>query len=140
MLHLFLIRKWKKPEYTIGQLYCNGEKLCNVIEDTDRGLNQYMTEAQISKIKIKDKTAIPAGTYKLEVSMSPKFKRELIMVCDVPGYVGIRIHRGNTADHSSGCLIPGLNTAKGMVTNSTEYELKLTEMVKNADEAYITIV
>lgn len=101
MLQLLLIRKWKKTEYTIGQLYVNGEFFCNTVEDVDRGLNQNMTEAQVLKIKVKDETAIPTGTYKLEVTMSPKFKRELIMVCDVPGFVGIRVHRGNYAGHKT---------------------------------------
>ena len=140
MLQLLVIRKWKSEDYTIGQLYVNGEKLCNTMEDKDRCLNQNMTKAQIDKIKVKGVTAIPTGTYRLQVSMSPKFKRELIEILDVPCYQGVRIHRGNTAKDSEGCILPGLNTAKGMVTNSTEYEIKLTEMVKNDSDAYITII
>jgi hypothetical protein len=140
MLQLLVIRKWKNEEYTIGQLYVNGEKLCNTMEDKDRGLNQNMTKAQIDKVKIKGVTAIPTGTYKLQVSMSPKFKRDLIEIMDVPGYQGVRIHRGNTAKDSEGCILPGLNTAKGMVTKSTEFEIKLTDMVKKDSEAYITII
>lgn len=140
MLQLLLIRKWKKAEYTIGQLYVNGEFFCNTVEDVDRGLNQNMTEAQVLKVKVKDETAIPTGTYKLEVTMSPKFKRELIMVCDVPGFVGIRMHRGNYAKDSSGCVIVGENKVKGGVINSTQYEIKLTELVKNNPEAYLTII
>ena len=52
----------------------------------------------------------------------------------------IRIHRGNTAEDSAGCVIVGENTSKGRLTNSTKYELQITEMVKKADFAYITII
>lgn len=144
MLHLTLIRKWKKPEYTIGQLFAGGRMICNTIEDRDRGLHMYMTEAEIKKIKVQNETAIPVGTYRLTVSMSPKFGRKLIEVLNVPGYSGIRIHKGNTAKDSAGCILPGNNTEKGKVTNSTKFEELLTSMVEsaisNGEEAYLTII
>lgn len=144
MLHLTLIRKWKKPDYTIGQLFAGGRMICNTIEDCDRGLNQHMTEAEIKRIKVQNETAIPVGTYKLTVSMSPKFGRKLIEVLNVPGYLGIRVHKGNTAKDSAGCILPGNNTEKGKVTNSTKYEELLTSMVEsaisNGEEAYLTII
>ena len=144
MLHLTLIRKWKKTEYTIGQLFAGGRLICNVIEDADRGLNQFMSEAELRRRKIIGETAIPVGTYKLGVSVSPKFGRKLVEVLNVPGYSGIRIHKGNTAKDSAGCLIPGNNTEKGKVTNSTKYEELITSMVESAinndEEAYLTII
>ncbi len=144
MLHLTLIRKWKKPEYTIGQLFAGGRMICNTIEDCDRGLNQHMTETEIKRIKVQNETAIPVGTYKLTVSMSPEFGRKLIEVLNVPGYLGIRIHKGNTAKDSAGCILPGNNTEKGKVTNSTKFEELLTSMVEsaisNGEEAYLTII
>lgn len=144
MLHLTLIRKWKKPEYTIGQLFAGGRMICNTIEDCDCGLNQHMTEAEIKRIKVQNETAIPVGTYKLTVSMSPKFGRKLIEVLNVPGYLGIRVHKGNTAKESAGCILPGNNTEKGKVTNSTKFEELLTSMVEsaisNGEEAYLTII
>lgn len=140
MLHFLLDRKWRKPAYTIGRLYVNGEFLCNTIEDVDRKLNQNMSATEIQRIKVAAETAIPTGTYAMRVTMSPKFKRELVEIVNVPGFSGIRVHRGNTAEDSAGCVIVGDNTSKGRVTNSTKYELQITEMVKKADYAYITII
>lgn len=144
MLHFTLIRKYRKEAYTIGQLFENGVFLCNTIEDRDRGLNNNMAASAILKIKVPNETAIPTGTYKLVVSESPKFKRDLIEVVGVPGFVGIRIHKGNTAQDSAGCIIPGINTEKGKVTDSTKYEELLTKKVKAAiaknDDCYLTII
>ena len=144
MLHLTLFRKWKNTEYTIGQLFAGGRLICNTVEDSDRGLNMYMKEAEIKRIKIQNETAIPVGTYKLAVSVSTKFKRKLIEVLNVPGYSGIRFHKGNTAKDSAGCIIPGENKVKGGVINSTHYEELLTSMVESAlnnkEETYLTII
>lgn len=58
--------------------------------------------------KIPGVTAIPAGTYEIRDTYSPRFKRMMLEVVGVPGFQGIRIHSGNTADDTDGCLIPGL--------------------------------
>ena len=58
-------------------------------------------------VKVQDETAIPAGSYKMKISKSPKFGRLLPEILDVPGFSEIRIHKGNTAADSSGCLIIG---------------------------------
>lgn len=140
MLHLLLTRNYRKATYTIGKLYANGTLVCNTMEDVDRRLFQGQPLADILKIKIKGETAIPTGTYRLVVSESPKFKRPLIEVCDVPGFSGIRIHALNTAEQSEGCIGPGLNTAVGRITDSRKYENILTEMVAKEKEAYLTII
>lgn len=144
MLHFTLIRKYRKDTYTIGQLFENGAFVCNTIEDRDRGLNNNMSAQAILKIKVANETAIPTGTYKLSVSESPKFKRDLIEVIGVPGFVGIRIHKGNTAQDSAGCIIPGINSERGKVTDSTKYEELLTKKVRAAiaknEECYLTII
>lgn len=140
MLHILITRNWRKTDYTVGRLYVNGTQLCNSIEDTDRRLFQGQPLSEILKIKVKGKTAIPTGTYRIRVTESPKFKRPLIEVVDVPGFSGIRIHALNSAEESEGCIGPGLNTAPGRVTDSRKYENILTDMVAKEPEAYITIV
>lgn len=140
MLHILITRNWRKTDYTVGRLYVNGMQLCNSIEDTDRRLFQGQPLSEILKIKVKGKTAIPTGTYRIRVTESPKFKRPLIEVVDVPGFSGIRIHALNSAEESEGCIGPGLNTAPGRVTDSRKYENILTDMVAKEPEAYITIV
>ena len=48
---------------------------------------------------------IPAGTYPMVVTESPKFKRLMPLVCQVPEHSGIRIHRGSRPEHSTGCIL-----------------------------------
>lgn len=131
-MKLGLHRKYKKQNYTIGQLFINGELFCNTIEDRDRGLDASMSIGEIQSKKLYTETAIPTGTYRVTLTYSNKFKRILPLINNVKGFEGIRIHRGNTAKDSAGCPIVGLNTKKGMVTNSTEYEKKLIDILTKA--------
>lgn len=128
-MELLLERKWCKPDYTIGRLYVNGKFYCNTLEDTVRDINKNGT-FDCGEFKISGHTAIPYGKYEVIVNYSPKFKRELPRLLNVPHFEGILIHKGNTHKDSSGCVLVGENTKKGMVLNSTKYELELTKMLK----------
>ena len=70
---LHIQRFAKKAAYTIGRLYIDGVYFCDILEDTDRGLDSSMTLAQIQRIKVHGKTAIPTGIYDVLLSYSPKF-------------------------------------------------------------------
>ena len=48
---------------------------------------------------------IPEGTYKVERTWSPKFKKFLPELIDVPDRYGVRIHRGSLPEHSRGCIL-----------------------------------
>ena len=73
-MELKLIRKYRKTDYTIGILYINNKYFCEILEDTDRGLKDSMSLEEIKKIKIKDQTCIPYGTYTITLDVvSPKF-------------------------------------------------------------------
>ena len=63
-------------------------------------------------------TAIPTGRYQITATYSPHFNRTLPLLNNVPGYSGVRIHPGNTAADTDGCILVGENTAKGRVNNS----------------------
>lgn len=121
-MELLLKRRYKGPTYTVGSLYLNGKYFCDTIEDKVRDLTK--------EPKVKHKTAIPAGTYKVIVNMSPKFKRELPRLLNVPHFEGILIHGGVSADSSSGCVILGENKIKGKVINSAKYVNELTALLK----------
>ena len=140
----------KKPTYTIGKLYIDGVYFCDTVEDTDRGLFQGQSLDLIKKIKIPNKTAIPTGTYKLTLNIvSPKYSKKAIYqeICkgrvprllDVPGYDGVLIHIGNSADDSSGCILVGQNKVVGKVINSTETFRKLYNKIKGQKDLTIQI-
>lgn len=126
-------RAWKKDGYTISRLYVNGELFgCNTLEDTDRGLSQDMQLEEIKKKKVYGQTAIPRGSYECVYTYSNRFKKMLPLLKDVPGFDGIRIHSGNSAKDTEGCILVGLNLKKGMVLNSREWTNKLVSKMKEA--------
>lgn len=127
-----LHRKWRKKGYSIGILYVNGQRICETLEDEDRGLRSDMALATIRQLKVKGETAIPVGTYQVAYTYSPKFKKMLPLLMNVPGYDGIRIHSGNTAKHTEGCLLCGRNTEVGTVTNSRYWTNKVNAMIEQA--------
>lgn len=96
-------RTFKGSEYTIGKLYIDGNYLCDTLEDTVRP----------EGVKIAGKTAIPAGAYKVKKTMSPRFKKILPEILNIKGFSGVRIHAGNTAKDTEGCILLGLNKIKG---------------------------
>ena len=127
-------RRWKKESYTIGELFVNGVRLCNTLEDKDRGLNSSMPVGIINQKKIYGLTAIPTGTYKVVLSYSPKFAKKawakkygglVPEILNVKGYSGVRIHIGQTDKDTLGCILVGENKEVGKVINSTKcyYEL-----------------
>lgn len=126
-------RAWKRDGYTISRLYVNGELFgCNTLEDTDRGLRQNMKISEIKSKKVYGETAIPCGSYECVYTYSNRFKKMLPLLLNVPGFEGIRIHSGNSAKDTEGCILIGLNLKKGMVLNSREWTDKLIQTMKTA--------
>ena len=126
-----LCRKYRKSGYTIGILSIDGLTICNTLEDTDRGLTDKMSSSEIAAIKLNGKTAIPTGTYKIIMSYSPRFKKEMPLLCAVKGFEGIRIHSGNTAADTEGCILCGRNTEVGKVTDSKFWTGTVYNYIKN---------
>jgi hypothetical protein len=79
---------------TIGELYIDGEFFCDTLEDKNRDINKN-GKFDNKEQKVYGETCIPYGEYKVELTYSPKFKRVLPILQDVPEFSGIRIHRGN---------------------------------------------
>ena len=138
-----LHRKWLKKGYSIGILYINGTRICETLEDEDRGLQEFNPLEEIKKKKIKGETAIPVGTYQVTWTYSPRFKKMLPLLNGVPGYEGIRIHSLNTAKETEGCIGCGRNTKVGTITNSRYWTNKVCAMIekacKNGEQVTITI-
>lgn len=129
MLRIKIERRWPKDDYTIGRVLINGRVVCNSLEDTDRKLNAGMSESEIRKIKVYGKTAIPKGSYRVYLRVSPKFKERywakkyggmVPYISGVKGFEGCLIHVGNRAEDTDGCILVGMNTAKGRLTQSAE--------------------
>lgn len=134
-----LVRIAFKSTYTIGKLYVDDTYFCDVLEDVDRGLDSSMTESEILKKKVKGQTAIPTGHYVINITYSPKYKRMMPLLLDVKGFSGIRIHSGNTAKDTEGCLIVGKNKKVGMVLESRDTYQRLFEMMQGEKNIIIDI-
>ena len=76
---------------------------------------------------------IPVGTYPVSVTFSPRFKRMLPLIGNVPGRSGIRIHGGTKPEHSTGCVL---------VSNPKDRE-RITEFInqnkQNNEKTFIHI-
>ena len=103
-----IVRTFKGAEYTIGKLYIDGAYFCDTLEDTVRTKGE----------KVYGRTAIPSGMYRVKKTYSPRFKKVLPEILEVEGFSGVRIHAGNTAKDTEGCVLLGLNKTKGAVINS----------------------
>lgn len=144
-MKLMLKRKFLGDKYTIGDLFTDGKFFCNTIEDTVRELPVtclYTSKGESCKCKGKvyAQTAIPAGTYKVTMEYSPRFKRKLPLLHNVPHFIGILIHSGNDESDSAGCLIVGNNTIKGKVTNSRVTSDKLNAILSKETQITIEII
>lgn len=139
MMKLKLKRIAFKPTYTIGRLFVDGKYVCDVLEDRDRGLTDSMTLEEIMRIKKYGETAIPYGTYKVQITYSPKYKKMMPILCGVKGFEGIRIHSGNTSKDTLGCLLVGRNSKVGMVTESRKTYNMLFQMIKDQKDIIIEI-
>lgn len=136
-MNLELKRIFKGKDYTIGRLFIDGKYFCDTLEDPVRQLDS-------ADDKIYSKTAIPAGKYKISMSVvSPKYSirksynwcgGRLPRLLDVPFFEGILIHSGNTPDHTAGCILVGENKIKGQVINSMNTLKNLWVKLNVADE------
>ena len=123
-LKLVLDRVYYTRESTIGELSIDGKFECYILEDFDR-----LSKA---RRKVHGKTAIPKGTYKIRLSKSSKFKRVLPLLINIPGFSGIRIHAGNTAKDTEGCLLPGATRSENFVGQSKRAFNKLFKKLVRA--------
>lgn len=119
----------KKDTYTIGRMSVDGIYFCDTLEDKDRGLTPDMPLSLIQKKKVKGQTAIPTGSYAVDMNtVSPKFGSRpwarpfggiVPWLLDVPGFSKVLIHVGNTSADTEGCILVGRNTEVGKLTSSS---------------------
>ena len=147
-MELILERIAKRKTYTIGRLsileevideYSTGTAeryFCDTLEPTWR---DYKNGAY----KVKGRSAIPEGRYAVVISFSPKFKQWLPILLGVPKFDGIRIHAGNTAADTEGCILVGKNKLVGQVVDSRIWlhrlKQKIVEAKSRGEPVWITI-
>lgn len=135
-MKLLLQRETFSPDSTIGRLYVDSVIECFTLEDTDRKLEE-------GGEKIAGSTCIPRGIYRAILDYSNRFKRVLPRLLDVPNYVGVRIHPGNTSADTEGCILPGTGIGPDRLFNSRAAFEKLFSKMEQADdkgeEIWITI-
>lgn len=96
-MELTLNRIFLGSSATIGELLINNKHLCDTLEDRVRPEGE----------KVYGKTAIPEGTYEVKLTHSPRFKKILPEILNVPNFSGIRIHTGNSSKDTEGCILVG---------------------------------
>ena len=148
-MKLLLKRIAKRDTYTIGKLYIDDKYFADTLEDPDRGLTNSMSREQIAKIKVYGETAIPTGTYNIDMNtVSAKFKNrswaspykgKIPRLQNVPGYEGVLIHPGTTSKDTLGCILVGNNTSKGMITQSQATFHQLMSILTKGTNITITI-
>lgn len=139
-MKLTLKRTYFADTYTIGKLLIDGVPFCDVLEDLNRDLNHDGDLDDEGEGKIYGQTAIPFGTYKVVITPSARFKRELPLLVDVPHFEGIRIHAGNDSSDTHGCLLVGENKVKGKVINSVATMDRLMPILKKAKDIEIEVI
>jgi len=121
-------RTTKTPAATIGEMSINGKFQCYTLEDTYREV----VGQPIHTWKINSKTAIPAGTYNIIITMSPRFKKLLPRLENVAGFSGVLIHPGNTSEDTEGCILVGTSKTKDFVGGSQAAFKKLFPLIEKA--------
>lgn len=135
-MNLLLQREIVSDISTIGTLYVDGLRECHTLEDRDRHLED-------GGAKVYGETAIPRGTYKVVITYSNRFKQEMPLLVDVPQFDGIRIHSGNEAADTHGCILVGGGIGQDRVFNSRNaYQIlfnKLSAAIALGEEIEIEI-
>jgi hypothetical protein len=104
---------------TLGRLYQalpdgSDEYLCETLEDKVREIDG----KPVHEWKVYGQTAIPRGAYKVIIDHSPRFGRDLPRLLQVPGFDGVRIHPGNTARDTEGCILVGVGRGPNSISQS----------------------
>lgn len=127
-MKLRLERQASGTSCTIGELFIDDQPWCATLEDVIRE----KPGVPVSDWKIAGRSAIPAGTYRVEVTYSPRFKCDLPLLYDVPGFTGVRIHAGNTDADTEGCVLVGTWKGGEMIYKSRAMLASVLDMLEIA--------
>lgn len=131
-MELTLLRKVRTKNSTIGELLIDNKFYCYALEDMDRQLVDDNIIKWSTKLKIKGATAIPYGRYEVIINFSNRFQQSMPLLLNVPDYLGIRIHAGNTDKNTEGCLLVGFTKATDFIGNSRRAYKSLFPIIREA--------
>lgn len=138
-MHAILQREPTVKETTLGVLFLDGVFQCFTLEDAVREV----LGARVETWKVPGRTAIPLGTYPLDLTYSPKFGRSLPLVVGVPGFEGIRIHPGNKAGDTDGCILLGQSRVGAFLTESAAaclaFQTRLADALQRGAACTLTL-
>ena len=146
-MKLTIKRTITRNNYTLGELYIDGQFFCSTLEDRDRGLTQSMSVEQIKSMKVPGETAIPKGTYKVTLDVvSPKFSKypfymevcegKLPRLIDVKGYEGVLIHVADGIKRDAllqGCIGIGNLSSEEYLINGKQVFTEFYNRIKGND-------
>lgn len=124
-MHLTMFREPSVNGATLSKLFNGLDFVCDVLEDEVREIHGL----PVAEWKVPGQTAIPAGTYEVDVCYSQRFGPNTLTLLDVPGYSSIRIHAGNTDEDTEGCLLVGVRLGKDAITMSRATLLKIKDLI-----------
>ena len=139
-MELTIIRDTYTSKSTIGKLFIDGVEFCYTLEDIVRG----------EGIKVYGETAIPEGEYSMTMSYSNRFKQLMPLLYNKPNltvkddkgisFSGIRIHSGNKAEHSHGCILLGSSKSIDFIGNSRKTYKEFLKVLGDFDILKINII
>ena len=127
-MKIVVVRDTFTQNSTIGKMLIDGAFFCYTLEDT------------IRDTKIAGETAIPYGTYKVIVNMSNRFKRLMPLLLNVPNFEGVRVHNGNTKEHTHGCILVGATKSKDFIGDSKVTFNKLMTKLNGVKDITLEII
>lgn len=102
-MEIAIKRLWPVPGTTVGILYADEQQVCFTLEDEVCQIDGL----DVAEWKVQNQTAIPRGRYNVVMDFSNRFGKIMPHLLGVPGFTGIRIHGGNRASDTEGCIIVG---------------------------------
>jgi hypothetical protein len=145
-ISLLLERTTYTNKSTIGKLYYRDLQvlqpkfICYTLEDVCRDLNRDGDLKDQGESKIYGETAIPSGSYKVIINQSVRFKTLMPLLLNVEGYEGVRIHPGNNAAATHGCILVGKYQSENWVSESKTAYSDLMRLLKKYEEIEIQII
>jgi hypothetical protein len=132
-MDLLLQRRSSSDGCTLGQLFVDGRAQCFTLEDVVR-----------AGPKLAGMTAIPFGRYRVVITKSQRFGRMLPLLLEVPSFTGVRIHCGNMAADTEGCILVGQTPISASAIGSSRLALdallpQIADALARGDEVWLTV-